>query len=71
MESPIKSHIESRRDDVRLALSIKDAATASGLSRSTLYNLIDKAKLRAIKVAGRRLILIEDLKAMLNSGAQQ
>jgi excisionase family DNA binding protein len=71
METQVKCHIESRRDDVRLALSINDAATASGLSRSTLYNLINQLKLRAIKIAGRRLILVEDLQAMLNAGAQR
>jgi hypothetical protein len=41
------------------------------LSRSTLYKLIAAAgKLRTIKVAGRRLVLVEALLELLESGAQ-
>ena len=37
----------------------------SGLSRSTLYELIKNGRLRAVKVAGRRLIPREALEALL------
>ena len=48
-----------------IALRIRDAAAASGLSRSTLYVLMAASKLPAIKAAGRRLILRADLEAYL------
>ena len=52
----------------RLALRINDAVAVSGLSRSTLYKLQALGKLPSIKVAGRRLILREDLVALLRTG---
>ena len=45
----------------RIALRIRDAAIVSGLSRSTLYELLKAGKLRAVKIGGRRLILRESL----------
>jgi excisionase family DNA binding protein len=59
------------RPEGRLALRINDAAAASGLSRSTIYVLLAEGKLTAVKVAGRRLILIEDLHSLLKAGVQQ
>lgn len=50
----------------RLAYSIKDAATALGLSRSTLYKLISTGELRTLRIAGRRLIQAADIDAMLS-----
>ena len=49
----------------RIALRIRDASIVSGLSRSTLYELLKAGKLRAVKVGGRRLILRESLEALL------
>ncbi len=58
--------------DGRLALSIPEAAMATGLSRGTIYNRIADGSLRATKVVGRRLILRDDLEAFLRreSGVQ-
>lgn len=50
-----------------IALRINDAATASGLSRSKIYQLISEGRLHAIKAGGRRLILRSDLEAFLIS----
>lgn len=49
----------------RLAYSIADAATVSGLSRSTLYALM-KAGLPSVKIGTRRLIRHADLVALLD-----
>jgi excisionase family DNA binding protein len=49
----------------RLALSIAEAVRASGVSRSTLYNLIEENKLRTIKVGARRLVPIASLNELL------
>jgi excisionase family DNA binding protein len=60
----------SIRPEEKLALRIKEAVAVSGLSRSTIYKLVSEKKLRAVKVGGRRLILREDLQALLHSGIQ-
>jgi excisionase family DNA binding protein len=49
----------------RIALRIRDASIVSGLSRSTLYELLKAGKIRAVKIGGRRLILRESLEALL------
>jgi excisionase family DNA binding protein len=56
--------------DEKFAFRINEAVAVSGLSRSTLYKLLSAEKLRAVKVGGRRLILREDLLALLQRGAQ-
>jgi excisionase family DNA binding protein len=55
----------------RLAYSIKDAATALGLSRTTLYKLINTGDLRTLRIAGRRLIQAADIEAMLSRARSQ
>jgi excisionase family DNA binding protein len=60
----------SIRPEEKLALRIKEAVAVSGLSRSTIYKLVSEKKLRAVKIGGRRLILREDLQALLHSGIQ-
>lgn len=58
------------RTEPRLAYSMKDAAAALGLSRSTLYKLISHGELPAVRIGGRRLIAASDLKALIaRSGA--
>jgi excisionase family DNA binding protein len=64
------NHNNTIRPDERLALRINDAVLVSGLSRSTLYKLLTAGRLSAIKVGGRRLILREDLQALLRSGTK-
>lgn len=49
----------------QLAYRVDDAARASGLSRSTLHELIGTGALPSVKIAGRRLILVDDLRQLL------
>ncbi len=49
----------------RVSLSIAEAATSSGLSKSTLYNLMEAGKLRFVKVGARRLIPVSALEALV------
>jgi excisionase family DNA binding protein len=49
----------------KITLRLDEAQAVSGLSRSTLYELIKSGRLRAVKVAGRRLIPREALEALL------
>ena len=54
----------------KLALRVNEASIAAGISRSTIYKLMTSGKLRTTKVGGRRLILREDLQALLQAGAE-
>lgn len=50
----------------RLAYSVRDAAKATGLGRTTLYRLIADGQLRRIKIGNRTLIRCRDLEALFN-----
>jgi excisionase family DNA binding protein len=52
-----------------LAYRINDAAAISGLGRSSLYKLMNSGQLRAVKVAGRRLIPAEALRELMQGAA--
>ena len=54
----------------RQAMSIKDAAAAIGLGRSTLYKLISQGRLQKIKVGGRTLVRSEDLISLIGGCRQ-
>ena len=48
-----------------IAVSMREAARISGLSRSFLYEEIKRQRLKSVRKRGRRLILIEDLNEYL------
>ena len=60
-------HIEaaSTVTEKKVAFTIKEAARATGLSRSTLYLAIGSGALRARKFGSRTLILGSDLRRFL------
>ena len=66
---PTKSHDNPIEN--KLALRVRDASVAVGLSRSTLCKLMATGKLRSTKVGGRRLILRADLEALLQAGVAE
>lgn len=51
----------------KLAFTLKEAATALGVSKSTLYKALADGKLTAIKLGNRTLIPAEALKAWIAS----
>lgn len=51
-----------------LAYGIAEAVAVSGLSRSSIYELIRSGELRSIKIAGRRLIPASELRTLLTPG---
>ncbi len=51
----------------KLAYTIAEATAASGLGRSTLYELMAVGKLAYVKVGSRRLIPVDALRAMLDA----
>ena len=50
-----------------IAMSPRDAATSIGVSRSTLYRLIDSGQLRTVKIGRRTLIPSSCLFALLDA----
>lgn len=53
-----------------ISYSVADAVKASGISRSALYEMIATGELPSGKVHGRRLILREDLEALIRRHLQ-
>ena len=52
------------------ALSIAEAAQTCGLSRATLYRLIEQKKLLTVKLGARRLVPVTALDALLKGGSR-
>jgi len=53
----------------RRALSIRETAHVCGLSRATIYRLIEQKKLTTLKIGARRLVPVGAIDALLNGGA--
>src|SRR6187549_3004471 len=51
----------------RAALSVKEFCTWAGVSRSTLYNMIDAHEIRVRKVGNRTVVLCSDALAWLEA----
>jgi excisionase family DNA binding protein len=49
----------------RLALTVDEAAAALGLSRPTIWRMIQRGELQSVKVGGRRLIPVATLRVLL------
>ena len=54
------------REFEKLAYQINEAVRVSGLSRTTIYELMKAGRLKTILVAGRRLVPAANLKALLS-----
>ena len=52
-----------------VSISINDAAAAIGVSRGTVYKLIDQGQLVAVKIGNRRLIRVDSIRALLDRTA--
>lgn len=50
---------------VPVSYNINDAAAALGLSRRTIYNLIDAGKVRKVKIGRRSVIPATDILALM------
>jgi excisionase family DNA binding protein len=51
----------------KLAVTIPEAVELSGLGRSTLYKMFREGRLRPRKAGKRTLIVLEDLKRLVES----
>ena len=61
---PNNFHISERR-----ALSVMETARAVGLSRATIYRLIDQNQLATVKIGSRRLVLVSAIDNLLEKAA--
>jgi len=52
--------------DITYALSPKDAAKSLGISRATLYRMINTGRLRVVKIGSRTVIPASCLLALLD-----
>ena len=55
----------------RICVSAREAAEASGLSKSTIYNCMADKRLPFIKIGQRRLIMLKDLEDFLENNRQR
>lgn len=49
----------------KLAYSIKEACAATSLGRTTIYDHIAAGRLKVVRVGGRTLIPVENLRALI------
>jgi excisionase family DNA binding protein len=54
--------------EIRRAFSIVETAKVCGLSRATIYRLIEQKKLMTLKIGARRLVPVGSIDALLNGG---
>ena len=54
-----------RPEPEKLAYQINEAVRVSGLSRTTIYELMKDGRLKTVLVEGRRLVPAENLRALL------
>jgi excisionase family DNA binding protein len=62
--------MSARSEERRRALSIQETARTCGLSRATIYRLIEQKKLATLKIGSRRLVRPEAIDALLSGGAE-
>jgi excisionase family DNA binding protein len=68
MTVTLRSDFELQASTVeKLAYTVPEFCAATGIGRTSTYKLIDERRLKAIKAAGRRLILKSDAQAFLAS----
>ena len=53
----------------RRALSVMETARAVGLSRATIYRLIEQNRLVTVKIGSRRLVPVAAIDALLEKAA--
>jgi excisionase family DNA binding protein len=57
---PNNIHVPERR-----ALSVEEAARAVGISRATLYRLVQQKRLATVKIGSRRLVPVSAIDSLL------
>jgi excisionase family DNA binding protein len=55
----------AKQSPERRALSVKETALAVGISRATLYRLVQQKRLATVKIGSRRLVPVGAIDALL------
>jgi excisionase family DNA binding protein len=58
-----------RKAPERLAVPVDDACTITGLSHSSIYELIRDGRLKSVTIGRRRLVLMRSIEALLQPQA--
>lgn len=53
----------------KLGFSVKEAAVATSISRSTLYALMAEGRIKSVSIGGRKVIPATALHALIEGGA--
>jgi|HubBroStandDraft_6_1064221.scaffolds.fasta_scaffold1965889_1 excisionase family DNA binding protein len=64
-----KSRPTRRKEPERLAVPVDDACKITGLSRSSVYQLLADGKLQSVLIRRRRLVLYSSIEALLQPQA--
>ena len=57
--------------EIPRALSIVETAKVCGLSRATIYRLIEQKRLATLKIGARRLVPLSAIDALFNESAER
>ena len=57
------------RSDKR-ALTVRETIARYSISRTSLYKIIKQGKLKTVKIAGRRLVPVDEIEGLISGGAQ-
>ena len=60
---------DTKQNPQRRALSVEEAARAVGISRATLYRLVQQKRLATVKIGSRRLVPVTALDNLLEKAA--
>jgi excisionase family DNA binding protein len=60
---------DTKQNPERRALSVEEAARAVGISRATLYRLVQQKRLATVKIGSRRLVPVSALDNLLEKAA--
>ena len=47
-----------------IGATVEDTSRVSGLGRSTIYNMLESGDLKAVKIGGRTIILMDSVRSM-------
>lgn len=60
-------HETPQQHGARIAFSVAETAEATGLGRTTVYQLIRDGRLRSVKIGNRRLVRASDVYGMVQA----
>ncbi len=68
MSSKTRPELLNHTNDTRLAVTIVEACQLTGLSRSSIYRLMDIGALQSRRILGRRVVLMASVRELVENG---